>query len=114
MIRLTDALADFDLGALGRDLQTASLHQDRCRRHAERIAIPADCPETRRAAANIDVTVAALSSAERLVALLGRFLADEGSGRPQAVKAARATPLAMRRPGSVLGPMVVMQSAEGR
>lgn len=79
---LAVALRDHDLGALGRDLQTAALHQDRCRRHAERVAIPADCPETRRAAANIDTTVQASSAAERLVADVGRYLAVEGAGPP--------------------------------
>ncbi len=79
---LAHALRDHDLGTLGRDLQTAALHQDRCRRHAEHLAIPADCPETQRAAANIDTTVQALSAAERLVADVGRFLADERTGQP--------------------------------
>lgn len=79
---LAHALRDHDLGALGRDLTTAALHQDRCRRHAERVAIPADFPETRRAVANIDTTVQALSAAERLVADVSRVLADERAGQP--------------------------------
>lgn len=110
---LAEALRDHDLGALGRDLTTAALHQDRCRRHAERVAIPDDCPETRRAAANIDVTVAALSAADRLRAAVMRFLGEEGEP-PLHFEAPRAAPLAIRRPGSVMELGVVPARAEGR
>ncbi|GJD60229.1 hypothetical protein [Methylobacterium frigidaeris] len=79
---LADALRDHDLGALGRDLQTAALHQDRCRRHAERLEGLHDLPVTHQARANIDVTVSALAGADRLVMAVSRFLADERTGQP--------------------------------
>ncbi|MBY0297450.1 MAG: hypothetical protein K2X71_15655 [Methylobacterium sp.] len=113
-MNLHDALRDFDLSKLSHDLQAAALHQDRCRRHAARLAIPDDCPETRRAVANVDLAADALVGAERLVAAVTRLLADERSGPPERTQAARATPLAMRRPGSSLGPVVVPMSVEGR
>ncbi|GJE01456.1 hypothetical protein [Methylobacterium isbiliense] len=114
-MKLSDALSDFDLADLGHRLQAAALHQDRCRRHAMRLGVPDDCPETRRAVANVDLAADALVGAERLVATVVRFLADERTGRPEPrTEAARATPLAMRRPGSSLGPVVVPMSVEGR
>lgn len=111
---LRTALRDFDLSQLAHDLQAAMLHQDRCRRHAMRLGVPDDCPETRRAVANVDLAADALVRSERLLATVVRFLADESTGRPQVVDTERATPLAMRRPGSVLGSAVVPARAEVR
>ncbi|MBY0296413.1 MAG: hypothetical protein K2X71_10285 [Methylobacterium sp.] len=114
-MRLSDALRDFDLGNLGRQLQVAALHQDRCRRLAERMGVPDGFPGTRLAMSDVDTVAESLATSERLLAAVVRFLADEGSGRPAPrTEAARATPLAMRRPGSSLGPVVVPMSVEGR
>lgn len=111
---LRSALRDFDLSQLAHDLQAAALHQDRCRRHAVRLGVPDDCPETRRAVANVDLAADALVRSERLLATVVRFLADERTGPRHAVDAERATPLAKRRPGSVLGAEVVPSRAEVR
>ncbi|MBY0397334.1 MAG: hypothetical protein K2X91_12830 [Thermoleophilia bacterium] len=113
-MKMHDALRDFDLSQLAHDLQAAALHQDRCRGHAARLAIPDDCPKTRRAVANVDLAADAQVGAVRLVAAVVRFLADEGTGRPRPVDAELATSLAMRRPGSVLGSAVVPSRAETR
>ncbi|WP_407521880.1 hypothetical protein [Methylobacterium oryzisoli] len=111
---LRDALRDFDLADLGRRLQSAAIHQDRCRRHAQRLSVPEDCPETRRAVANIDLAADALSSSERLVAAVVRFLAAEGSGRPAPIDTARGMPPVVRRPGSMFCATAVPMRAEVR
>lgn len=111
---LTDALRDFDLGNLGRQLQVAALHQDRCRRLAERMGVPDGFPGTRLAMNDVDTAAEALATSERLLATVVRFLADERTGPRHAVDAERATPLAMRRPGSMFCATAVPSKPEVR
>ncbi|MCJ2039838.1 hypothetical protein MKK55_12940 [Methylobacterium sp. J-059] len=83
----------FDLAALTDALDTAALRQDRCRRQAQSIGIPADCPETCRAVDAIDADAAALAEASRFIATVRRFLEDEGHAR-------RPAPIAALRLGA--------------
>lgn len=78
-------LSGFDLAALAAGLEASALRQDRSRRLANSIGVPADCPETTKAVAAIDADAAATAEACRLVSLLRRFAADEGHARPSAV-----------------------------
>ncbi|WP_407523680.1 hypothetical protein [Methylobacterium oryzisoli] len=113
-MKLRNALRDFDLADLGRRLQAAAIHQDRCRRHAQRLSVPDDCSETQRAVANIDLAADALSSSERLVAAVVRFLADEGPSRSAPTDTTRGMPPVVRRPGSMFCATAVPMRAEVR
>ncbi|MCC0809432.1 hypothetical protein FPV16_25080 [Methylobacterium sp. W2] len=75
-------LSGFDLAALAAGLEASALRQDRHRRLADSIGVPADCPETSRAVAAIDADAAATAEAHRLVSLLWRFAIDEGHTQP--------------------------------
>lgn len=95
-------LSGFDLAALAAGLEASALRQDRSRRLANSIGVPADCPETARAVAAIDADAAATAEACRLVSLLRRFAADEGHARPSAVVTQlRIVPKAPRRAGPI-------------
>ena len=74
-------LAGFDLPALVVGLQDAAIHQDRCRRQAQRIGIPADAMHTRLAAVEMDKHAAAIAEGARLAALIVRLLADQNERR---------------------------------
>ncbi|MFY9293284.1 MAG: hypothetical protein WAP03_21685 [Methylorubrum rhodinum] len=99
-------LAGFDLPALVVGLQDAAIHQDRCRRQAQRIGIPADAMHTRLAAVEMDKHAAAIAEGARLVALIARFAADQNERRP-AAPVIRLVP----RPDSA--PKPVQPSARG-
>ncbi|CAO4138865.1 hypothetical protein [Methylorubrum aminovorans] len=59
-----------------------AVRQNRYRREARSIGVPADCPETHRLVEAAEQDTAALADLERLVSLTMRFMADEQSGRP--------------------------------
>lgn len=77
-------LADFDLSGLSSGLQNLVVRHDRYRREAASIGVQPDCPETYNLiqAAKRDAEV--LADAERLVALVRQFTADESTSRPAA------------------------------
>ncbi len=96
MLSLADLASQYDLAALGAALEASAIHQDRCRRLAESIGVPDDCPETRRAVDAVDAHAAATAEAHRLVSHLRRFLADEGHRRTSPVPRQAA-----RQPGAL-------------
>lgn len=68
-------------------IQDMAVRQNRYRREAQSIGVPADCPETHRLVEVAEQDTAALADLERLVSLTMRFVADEESGRPSPVDA---------------------------
>ncbi|GAB6842325.1 hypothetical protein HNR00_003534 [Methylorubrum rhodinum] len=75
--------AGFDLSGLSSGLQSMVVRQDRYRREAASIGVRPDCPETYRLVQAAERDAAVLADAERLVALVRQFAADE-STRPAA------------------------------
>lgn len=79
------SLPGFDaprLASLRVRIQDMAVRQNRYRREAQSIGVPADCPETHRLVETAEQDTAALADLERLVSLTMRFMADEESGRP--------------------------------
>ncbi|CAO4171192.1 hypothetical protein [Methylorubrum extorquens] len=79
------SLPGFDaprLASLRVRIQDMAIRQNRYRREAQSIGVPADCPETSRLVDAAEQDTAALADLERLVSLTMRFIADEESGRP--------------------------------
>lgn len=79
------SLPGFDaprLASLRVRIQDMAVRQNRYRREAQSIGVPADCPETHRLVEVAEQDTAALADLERLVSLTLRFMADENSGRP--------------------------------
>ncbi|KQO88931.1 hypothetical protein ASF33_20195 [Methylobacterium sp. Leaf92] len=79
------SLPGFDaprLASLRVRIQDMAVRQNRYRREAQSIGVPADCPETHRLVEAAEQDTAALADLERLVSLTMRFIADEESGRP--------------------------------
>ncbi|KQQ12443.1 hypothetical protein ASF56_04565 [Methylobacterium sp. Leaf122] len=79
------SLPGFDkprLAGLRVRIQDMAVRQNRYRREARSIGVPADCPETHRLVQAAEQDTAALADLERLVSLTMRFMADEQSGRP--------------------------------
>lgn len=84
------SLPGFDaphLANLRARIQDMAVRQNRYRREAQSIGVPADCPETHRLVEVAEQDTAALADLERLVSLALRFAADEQSGRPAPVPA---------------------------
>ncbi|WP_437871167.1 hypothetical protein ACSD7O_19555 [Methylorubrum extorquens] len=89
------SLPGFDaprLASLRVRIQDMAVRQNRYRREAQSIGVPANCPETHRLVEAAEQDTAALADLERLVSLTMRFMADEESGRP-----ASAAPVAGTR-----------------
>lgn len=79
------SLPGFDaprLASLRVRIQDMAVRQNRYRREAQSIGVPANCPETHRLVEVAEQDTAALADLERLVSLTMRFMADEASGRP--------------------------------
>ena len=79
------SLPGFDasrLAGLRVRIQDMAVRQNRYRREAQSIGVPADCPETHRLVEVAEQDTAALADLERLVSLTMRFMADEESGQP--------------------------------
>ncbi|CAO4192348.1 hypothetical protein [Methylorubrum extorquens] len=79
------SLPGFDkprLAGLRVRIQDMAVRQNRYRREARSIGVPADCSETHRLVQAAEQDTAALADLERLVSLTMRFMADEQSGRP--------------------------------
>ncbi|MGE7153116.1 hypothetical protein ACQKJ1_05180 [Methylorubrum rhodesianum] len=79
------SLPGFDrprLATLRVRIQDMAVRQNRYRREAQSIGVPADCPETHRLVEVAEQDTAVLADLERLVSLTMRFMADENSGRP--------------------------------
>ncbi|MEG9504706.1 MAG: hypothetical protein MIN69_23095 [Methylorubrum extorquens] len=79
------SLPGFDaprLASLRVRIQDMAVRQNRYRREAQSIGVPADCPETHRLVEVAEQDTAALADLERLISLTMRFMADEQSGRP--------------------------------
>ncbi len=84
------SLPGFDasrLAGLRARIQDMAVRQNRYRREAQSIGVPADCSETHRLVQVAEQDTAALADLERLVSLTMRFMADEQSGRPAPVAA---------------------------
>jgi hypothetical protein len=82
------SLPGFDkprLAGLRVRIQDMAVRQNRYRREAQSIGVPANCPETHRLVEVAEQDTAALADLERLVSLTMRFMADEQSGRPAPV-----------------------------
>ena len=85
------SLPGFDaprLASLRVRIQDMAVRQNRYRREAQSIGVPANCPETHRLVEAAEQDTAALADLERLVSLTMRFIADEESGRPAPVSPA--------------------------
>lgn len=79
------SLPGFDaprLASLRVRIQDMAVRQNRYRREAQSIGVPADCPETHRLVEVAEQDTTTLADLERLVSLALRFAADEQSGRP--------------------------------
>ncbi|AWI89260.1 hypothetical protein C0214_13920 [Methylobacterium sp. DM1] len=84
------SLPGFDaphLASLRARIQDMAVRQNRYRREAQSIGVPADCPETHRLVETAEQDTAALADLERLVSLTMRFMADEESGQPASADA---------------------------
>lgn len=91
------SLPGFDasrLAGLRVRIQDMAVRQNRYRREAQSIGVPADCPETHRLVEVAEQDTAALADLERLVSLWMRFAADEQSGRPAPAAADARSPSA--------------------
>lgn len=85
------SLPGFDaprLATLRVRIQDMAVRQNRYRREAQSIGVPADCSETHRLVEAAEQDTAALADLERLVSLALRFAADEQGGRPAPAPAA--------------------------
>ncbi|WP_342152389.1 hypothetical protein [Methylorubrum sp. SB2] len=74
-------LAGFDLSGLSSGLQSLVVRHDRYRREAASIGVPPDCPETYSLVQVAQRDAEVLANAERLVAFIRQFAADENEAR---------------------------------
>jgi len=109
------SLPGFDasrLAGLRVRIQDMAVRQNRYRREAQSIGVPADCPETHRLVEVAEQDTAALADLERLVSLTMRFMADEQSGRPAPAPADARAPSAQGLLARALAALATSRNGE--